>query len=103
MRRFMLLALAFAALPADAQMLLGQWSLAMTMEANARKQTFPAVSDCITQADIDDPARTLPRPAGKCTLSNVQRSDGRAIYELACINGTLQSQGRADIVFEPAE
>ncbi|MCC6193608.1 MAG: DUF3617 family protein [Burkholderiales bacterium] len=102
MRRCLfLLAIAFTALPAGAQMLPGQWSLAMTMEANGRKQVFPAVVDCITQADIDDATRTLPRPAGKCTLTNVERTPERATYDLACINGTLQSQGRADIVFEP--
>lgn len=101
MRRYVLLAIALAALPASAQMLPGQWSLAMTMEVNGRKQAFPAVSECITRADIDDPVRTLPRPEGKCTLSNVDRTAGRATYDLACINGTLQSQGRADIRIEP--
>jgi hypothetical protein len=101
MRRSMLLALAVVALPAGAQMLPGQWSLAMTIEVDGRKQVFPAVTECVTKADIDDPTRTLPRPAGRCTLSNVQRVDGRAIYDLACINGSLQSQGRANIAFEP--
>jgi hypothetical protein len=100
MRRLLPLLLVLLALPATAQMLPGQWSLTMSMEANGRKQAFPAVVECIAQSDIDDPVRTLPRPQGKCTLANVQRFDGRAIYDVACLNGTLQSQGRANIVFE---
>jgi hypothetical protein len=103
MRLLTILAMAFAALPAGAQMLPGQWALAMAIEAEGGKQVFPAVRECVTQADIDDPTRTLPRPEGKCTLSNVERTPGRATYELACINGTLQTQGRADIRFEPEQ
>jgi hypothetical protein len=102
MNRFLLLAaLTLNAASAGAQMTPGLWSLGVTMEANGRKQAMPAVTQCITQADIDDPARTLPRPQGKCTLSNVQRTAGRATYDLACIDGSLQSIGRADVVFEP--
>jgi len=43
--------------------------------------------------------RTLPRPDGNCTLSNVARSSDRATYELACTNDSLTTQGKADIRF----
>ena len=87
---------------ASAQMGPGMWALQLVIDGEGQpSQALPAVSECISQADIDDPTRTLPRPGGKCTLSNVERSPERATYDLACINGSLQSQGRAEIRYQP--
>jgi hypothetical protein len=83
--------------PGAATMGPGMWSLTMTIEQNGKTQSLPAVSQCITQQDIDDGTRTLPRPEGKCTLSNLNRSAAGAIYEIECMNGALVSQGRAEL------
>ena len=79
----------------------GMWTLTMTVVGEGRRQPMPAVEQCISQKDIDDETRTLPRPAGACTLSNVQRTDDSASYELACQNGGIMAQGRAQLRFEP--
>jgi hypothetical protein len=58
----------------------------------------PAGRGCITPKDIADPTKTLPRPNGLCTLANVQRTDDRATYEIACKDKQVTTRGRADIV-----
>jgi hypothetical protein len=77
----------------------GLWELLLTIDANGRGQTIPAARECISQADIDSGNRTLPRPDGNCSLSNIERSSERATYDLACTNETLAMQGKADIRF----
>lgn len=96
----MLLALPLSALAAPV-MKPGEWTLFMTVFGDGTHKAMPPVTQCISQEDIDDPTRTLPRPSGACTLSNVQRSDDAASYDLACQNGAIQAQGRATLRFEP--
>jgi hypothetical protein len=77
----------------------GLWELSLTFDVSGNAQTVPAARECISQTDIDSGDRTLPRPDGTCSLSNVERSSGRATYELACTNDTLATKGKADIRF----
>ena len=90
-------------LPADALaaggMQPGLWELSLTVDINGRAETIPAARECISQTDIESGNRTLPRPDGNCTLSNVERSSERATYELACTKDALATQGKADIRF----
>jgi hypothetical protein len=101
MKRWRLMMLGVAALPAAAmaQMNPGLWSLVLTVDSNGTREAMPAVSECISQKDIDDGTRALPRPDGACKLTNVARGAERTTYDLACMNGTLLSQGRAEIRF----
>ena len=77
----------------------GQWTLAMRLDFGTHSENAAPVSACITQQDVDDPTRALPRPGGRCVLSNVERTPERATYELACLDGSLQSKGKALIVY----
>ena len=98
-------ALAFAAVlvlpvaPVRAAMQPGMWELTMTVTVDGKPQTVPTARECISQKDIDDGEKTLPRPDGKCTLSNVKRTPERATYDLACVKDALTTRGRAEIVF----
>jgi hypothetical protein len=83
-----------------AAMVPGMWMLSMTVVGTGARNAPQVVSQCISQSDIDDATRALPRPAGACTLSNIKRTDDTATYDLACLNGSVQAQGRADIRFE---
>jgi hypothetical protein len=76
----------------------GLWTMSMTIESGLPTQVTRPVTECITQQDIDSGNKVLPRPEGACTLSNVYRSDEGATYDLACMNGALQYQGRASLV-----
>jgi hypothetical protein len=100
--RFLLVAFAVVAVPASAlaaTMTPGLWTLTMTAEAEGRTDPLPEVTQCVSQQDVDDDTRTLPRPQGSCTLTNVKRGDPLTTYELACLNGTTQSRGRAEMRF----
>jgi len=77
----------------------GQWALNMRVDLDGRSESLPPVGACITQKDIDDATRTLPRPGGRCILSNVQRTPERATYDLACLDGVVQSSGKAVVTF----
>ena len=77
----------------------GQWSLAMRIDVGSQSETPPPVGACITQQDIDDATKTLPRPNGRCVLSNVQRTAERATYNVACLDGAIQSRCTATIVY----
>jgi len=92
-----LLALPLA--PHAAPMQPGQWEMAMTFTIDRTTETIPAGRACITQKDIDDPQKTLPRPAGVCNLTNIQRTADRVTYELACQDNQVRTRGVADITF----
>jgi hypothetical protein len=92
-------ALGLPAAPALAAMQPGLWELTMTVTVDGKPQTVPAARECISQKDIDDGERTLPRPDGQCKLSNVKRTPDRATYDLACTKDALTTRGRAEIVF----
>ncbi len=77
----------------------GLWELTITMEIAGQQQSVPAGRACIAQSDIDDPTRTLPRPEGGCTLSNVQRSPEQATYDLVCTQNAVTTRGKARITF----
>jgi len=55
--------------------------------------------ECISQKDIDDETKALPRPDGDCRLSNVVRSGNRTSYDIACTLDKLSSSGRMELVF----
>jgi len=77
----------------------GTWEMTMTFTVNGTPQTVPAARECISQKDIDDGNKTLPRPEGACRLSNVLRSSERATYDLACTQDVLTTRGHAEIVY----
>ncbi len=78
----------------------GQWEMTLTSTIDGIPQKMPAARACVTQKDIDDPIRTLPRPDGTCTLSNVQRLyDGKATYDIECKADGRVMQGRAQIAY----
>ena len=82
---------------AAAPMQPGMWELVIAVTADGQTETVPAGRGCITPKDIADPTRTLPRPAGQCTLANVQRTADRATYDIACKDKQVTTRGRADI------
>lgn len=77
----------------------GLWELTMTVEVSGKLQTVPTSRECVSQSDVDHATKTLPRPEGACTLSNVLRSAERATYRIACTQGALTTRGNAEIVY----
>ncbi|MEO8751823.1 MAG: DUF3617 family protein [Casimicrobiaceae bacterium] len=95
------LVLGIASMPALAAdgMQPGLWELKMSINQYGRVRALPPARECITQADIDNGNRILPRPDGACSLSNVDRSSARATYDVACAQETFTTKGRAEIRF----
>jgi len=77
----------------------GLWELSMSANVSGKVETAPATRECVTQADIDDGTRVLPRPDGSCKLANVQRSPERATYEITCTQPAMTTNGRIEISF----
>ncbi len=77
----------------------GLWSLYIVADTGGELDALPEVTQCLGPKDLENVDRILPRPLGKCTLSNVKHDDLVSTYELYCINGSAQSRGRGEIRF----
>jgi hypothetical protein len=87
---------ALAASPMQA----GQWESTVSV---ARPDRVPLVStdvDCITQKDIDNGSKSLPKPGDDCQLANVATVEGKTTYDFACRDGDVVRTGRAEFVIE---
>jgi len=80
----------------------GQWESTVSV---ARPDRVPLVStdvDCVTQKDIDDGSKSLPKPGDNCQLANVATAEGKTTYDFACRDGDVVRTGRAEFVIEAA-
>jgi len=98
------LAVALAALPptvrAASPMQPGTWESTVTI---ARAGQVPVVStdrDCVTQKEIDDGTKSMPRPGGDCQLSNVVTDNAATSYAFACTTGKATLSGTAEFKIE---
>ena len=89
--------LTFANIAIAAAMQPGLWEMAVTVIHDGAVVTPPPGRACVMQTDVDHPTKTLPRPTGECSLTNVQRTADRATYDLVCKENGITTQGRADI------
>jgi Protein of unknown function (DUF3617) len=96
----LLFALAMIAPTASAvpPMLPGLWELRVATTIAKREMPPLTNRECLTQADIDDPLKTLPRPEGDCKLTNIKTSGGRTSYDMACKLDALSVRGHMEIV-----
>jgi len=85
---------------AASPMLAGQWDSTVTVARPDRVPLVSTDSDCVTQKDIDDGSKSLPKPGDNCTLANVETAGGRTTYEFACRDGDVVRTGRAEFVIE---
>jgi hypothetical protein len=102
MNRAMLLvaALAVDAALAASPMQPGQWDSTVSVARTGRVPLISNDSDCVTQKDIDDGSKSLPKPGDNCTLSNVATTDGRTTYDFACRDDDVVRTGHANFVIE---
>ena len=97
---FAVVALAAIPIPAlSARMAPGLWSLYIVADVDGQLEALPEVTECVAPKDAEDDNRILPRPQGKCSLTNVQHGATQSTYDLACLNGSPQSRGRAEVRF----
>ena len=78
----------------------GQWNSTVTFVRAGRVPLVTNDSDCVTQKDIDDGSKSLPKPGDACELANVATEDGRTTYDFACRDEDVVRTGRAEFVIE---
>jgi hypothetical protein len=78
----------------------GQWDSTITVARPGRVPLISNDSDCVTQKDIDDGSKSLPRPGDNCELANVATAEGKTTYDFACRDGDVVRTGRAEFVIE---
>jgi hypothetical protein len=78
----------------------GQWNSTVTFIRAGRVPLVTNDSDCVTQKEIDDGSKSLPKPGENCTLANVATVGGKTTYDFACRDGDVVRTGRAEFVIE---
>jgi len=93
-------ALAPIAALADSPMQAGQWESTVSVARPGRVPLISTDSDCVTQKDIDDGSKSLPKPGDACELANVATEGGRTTYDFACRDEDVVRTGRANFLIE---
>jgi Protein of unknown function (DUF3617) len=78
----------------------GQWDSTVSVVRSGQVPLVSTDSDCVSQKDIDDGSKSLPKPGDNCQLANVATVEGRTTYDFACRDGDIVRTGRAEFVIE---
>ncbi len=76
----------------------GLWEQSVSTVVGGERVPASSSKECISQGDIDQDTKTLPRPDGDCKLSNIVTQGNRTSYDMACRLDNLASRGRMDLV-----
>lgn len=87
---------AFAASPMQP----GQWDSTVSIARSGQVPLVSTDSDCVSQKDIDDGSKSLPKPGDNCELANTATADGKTTYDFACRDGDVVRTGHAEFVIE---
>ncbi len=94
------LALPLAALGAS-PMQPGTWESTVTIAREGQVPVESTDRDCVTQKEIDDGTKSLPRPGGNCQLSSIVTAEnGATSYAFACTDGNVTLSGNAEFRIE---
>lgn len=78
----------------------GQWDSTVSVARPGRVPLISTDSDCVTQKDIDDGSKSLPKPGDNCELANITTAEGKTSYDFSCREGDVVRSGRAAFVIE---
>jgi hypothetical protein len=78
----------------------GQWESTVSVARPGRVPLISTDSDCVTQKDINDGSKSLPRPGDNCDLTNVATTDGKTTYDFSCRDGDIVRTGHAAFAIE---
>ena len=80
----------------------GQWESTVSVALPDRVPLVTTDVDCVTQKDIDNGSKSLPKPGDNCELANVATAEGKTTYDFACRDDDVVRTGRAEFVIEAA-
>ena len=76
----------------------GLWELRVATTIGKVEQPSMKSRECLSQKDIDQETKVLPRPEGDCTLSNIVTNGNRTVYDMVCKIDYLTARGRMELV-----
>jgi len=78
----------------------GLWESTVSLTRPGRVPLVTTERDCVTQAEIDNGTKSLPKPGNDCELTNVATAGPKTTYDFACRDGPATLQGRAEFAIE---
>ena len=78
----------------------GQWNSTVSIARTGQVPLVSTDSDCVSQKNIDDGSKSLPKPGDNCELANIATTEGRTTYDFACRDGDMVRTGRAEFIIE---
>jgi hypothetical protein len=94
------LTLSSAPLLAASPMQPGKWDSTISVARAGRVPLITSDSDCVTQKEIDDGTKSVPKPGDACQLSNVVTIETKTTYDFVCKDGEAVVRGRAEFLIE---
>lgn len=79
----------------------GLWESTVTIARAGQVPVEATDRDCVTQKEIDDGTKSLPRPGNNCSLANVATNDAATRYDFACTERDRTLSGSAEFRIEP--
>jgi len=76
----------------------GLWEMRVTSTVARKTAPTEVTRECLTQQDLDDVTKTLPRPDAKCSISNIETQGNRTTYDMACTRDVYSNRGRIELV-----
>ena len=92
--------LAPAVVHAASPMQPGLWESTVSVSRTGRVPLVNTDRDCVTQKEIDDGTKSLPRPGGDCQLSNSVTEGAKTTYDFTCRDGPATLSGHAEFTIE---
>jgi hypothetical protein len=78
----------------------GLWEVVVQADLGGAASAPPPSRMCLSQKEIDDGAKTLPKPSANCTIVTPKTDDDKISYDIVC-PGPSPMRGRADLRSSP--
>jgi hypothetical protein len=78
----------------------GLWEVVVQADVGGAASAPPPSRMCLSQKDIDDSSKTLPKPSTNCTIVTPKTTDDKTSYDIVC-PGPSPMRGRADLRSSP--
>jgi hypothetical protein len=78
----------------------GLWEVVVQADLGGAASAPPPSRMCLSQKDVDDGSKTLPKPSTNCTIVTPKTVDDKTSYDLIC-PGPTPMRGRADVRSSP--
>jgi len=78
----------------------GLWEVVVQADLGGAASAPPPSRMCLSQKDIDDSSKTLPKPSASCTIVTPKTTDDKTSYDIVC-PGPSPMRGRGDLRSSP--